>query len=73
MAKLINTEEIIENGVEYIKEYYDSGATVKKLKPQPLPDDYTPPQPEPTQLDIIQENQTTIMLALADLYESNLI
>lgn len=62
MAKLINTEEIIENGVEYIKEYYDSGATVKKLKPQPLPDDYVEPQPEPTEQEVYQA-ETLLLLA----------
>lgn len=43
--KLINTEEIVENGVTYIVNTYDNGTVEQFAKPDP--NYQPPPMPEP--------------------------
>ena len=65
--KLINTEIIEENDLQYKVETYDNGAVVKTIyvdpstlpEPEPIPE----PEYEPTENDLI-------MMALAENYEA---
>lgn len=56
--KLINTEEIVENGVTYIVNTYDNGTIEQFAKPDPnvVPPEPEPPQPKPvTNEDIMAQ------------------
>lgn len=56
---------LIDSGFDITNKKYVNGEWIE-YEPEPLP------TPEPTQLDIIQEQQLIIMTAQADQYEQNL-
>jgi len=57
MLHIINTEIIEENGIEYKIETYSNGAVVKSPV---TPETVKPAEPEPTQLDRIEEQVNAI-------------
>lgn len=69
--KLINREEITENGYTYIVETYDDGSVNKYMKPEPEPE---PPEPPVTneelqaQIAELQEQNMALMMGMVDVY-----
>lgn len=73
--KLINTEEIVENGVTYIVNTYDNGTVEQFAKPDP---NAVPSEPErqpavtneQLQADIqsVKDDNLALMMGIADLY-----
>ena len=72
MANLIKTEEITENGVDYIVETYDSGAIVRTLKQEPLPDDYVAPEQPLTEEEQIKIETYLNSCFIADMMTLNM-
>ena len=52
---IIETKEVIEDGVTYIITTYSNGTVVKTAKPSEI-EPVEPEAPEPTQLDRIENN-----------------
>lgn len=73
--KLINTEEIVENGITYIVNTYDNGTVEQFAKPDP---NAVPSEPErqpavtneQLQADIqsVKDDNLALMMGIADLY-----
>ncbi len=57
MIHIVNTETIEENGIEYKIETYSNGTTVKTPVSH---EEIEPTEPEPTQLDRIEEQVNAI-------------
>ena len=55
---IIETKEVIEDGVTYIITTYSNGTVVKTAKPSEVEPE--PVEPEPTQLDRIEEQVNAI-------------
>ena len=62
MAQIIKIEEFEQEGNIYIREYYDRGHIVERLKPQEITEPIEQPTYEPTEQELIQAE---ILLALA--------
>lgn len=63
--KLISEEIIEEDGQKYKVETYDNGAVVKSAwsdEPMPEPEPVEPEEPDPTQLDNIEESLADLAL-----------
>ena len=74
--KIINTEEIIEDGNTYVVNTYDNGTIEKYIKPDP---NYVPPEPPQqlkpvtneqlqAELQAIKDDNLALMMGVADLY-----
>ena len=72
MAYVLKTEIVTENGVEMKKTYYTSdGENIIGISTENIQKD-VPKEPEPTQLDKLEENQLALMEAVADQYEEQI-